>query len=55
MPACLEFDNKWPPGKVVHYPIKRECVPVLGTFWHENSGNGLYFQRDILRLLSNFS
>ena len=26
---------------VLHYPIIRECAPVLGGFLRENCGNGL--------------
>ena len=41
---------KLPPGGggVLYYRVRRECAPVLGSFWPENSGIGIYF------LLKNF-
>ena len=32
------------PGEgVLHYGVRWGCVPVLGSFWPENSGIGIYF------------
>ena len=28
---------------VLHYGVRRGCAPVLGSFWPENSGIGIYF------------
>ena len=30
-------------GGVLHYRVRRGCAPVLGSFWPENSGIGIYF------------
>ena len=32
-----------PGGGVLHYGVRRGCAPVLGRFWPENSGIGIYF------------
>ena len=29
-------------GRVLHYGVRRGCAPVLGSFWPENSGIGIY-------------
>ena len=34
---------KYPGGGVFHYGVRRRCAPVLGSFWPENSGIGIYF------------
>ena len=34
-------------GGVLHYGVRRGCAPVLGSFWHENSGIGIYFCKKI--------
>ena len=34
-------------GGVLHYGVRRECAPVLGSFWPENSGIGIYFYWNI--------
>ena len=28
---------------VLNYGVRRGCAPVLGSFWPENSGIGIYF------------
>ena len=30
-------------GGVIHYRVRRGCASVLGSFWPENSGIGIYF------------
>ena len=30
-------------GGALHYGVRRGCGSVLGTFWPENSGIGMYF------------
>ena len=30
-------------GVVLCYWVRRGCAPVLGSFWSENSGIGIYF------------
>ena len=30
-------------GGVLHYEVRQRCAPVLGSFWPENSGIGIYF------------
>ena len=41
------FDGSWlnkesiPGG--INYGVSRGCAPVLGSFWPENSGIGIYF------------
>ena len=32
-----------PGGGVLHYGVRWGCAPVLGSFWPENSGIGIYF------------
>ena len=32
-----------PRGGVLHDGVRRGCAPVLGSFWPENSGIGIYF------------
>ena len=39
---CVPFSLKKTPG-VLHYWARRGCAPVLGSFWPENSGIGIYF------------
>ena len=31
-----------PGGGVLHYWVRRECAPVLGSIWSEKSGIGVY-------------
>ena len=40
---CVPFSLKKTPGGVLHYGARRGCAPVLGNFWPENSGIGIYF------------
>ena len=39
---CVPFSLKKTRGGVLHYGARRGCVPVLGSFWPENSGIGIY-------------
>ena len=29
-------------GGLLHYEVRLGCAPVLGSFWPENSGTGMY-------------
>ena len=34
---------EYPGGGVLHYGVRLGCAPVLGSFWPEDSGIGIYF------------
>ena len=36
-----------PGGGVLHYGVRRGFAPVLGSFWPENSGVGIFFYWNI--------